>query len=98
MVASYQEAILATVIERCERALEGVQTLCVGGGVSLNSCLREKLRSLADRRGVQLLLSEPAYCADNAAMIAGLAGAGGGRCGAAAMDVDVSPSLSVCTE
>ena len=98
VVASYQAAILDTVIERCELALDGVQTLCVGGGVSLNSGLREKLRVLCDQRGARLLLSEPAYCADNAAMIAGLAGAGGGRRDAAAMGVDVVPSLTVCTE
>ena len=45
--------------------------------------------------GVQLLLAEPAYCADNAAMIAGLAGAGGGRWGDSAFHSDVDPSLGI---
>jgi N6-L-threonylcarbamoyladenine synthase len=95
VVASYQEAILDTLIARCERALDGMTTLAVGGGVSLNRRLRAMLRALAERMGVQLLLAEPAYCADNAAMIAGLAGAGGGRWGDSAFHSDVDPSLGI---
>ena len=51
---------------------------------------------LYDEAGnVRLLLAEPKYCGDNAAMIAGLAGAGGGVRGAAAMEIDAVPSLTV---
>ncbi len=96
VVASYQEAIVDAVIARCERALDGANTLAVGGGVSLNSRLRARLQQLAEARGVRLLLAPPAYCADNAAMIAGLAGVGGGRWGAEAQSADATPSLSVC--
>jgi N6-L-threonylcarbamoyladenine synthase len=95
VVASYQEAILDTLVARCERAMDGVRTLAVGGGVSLNRRLRAMLTALAQRRGVQLLLAELAYCADNAAMVAGLAGAGGGRWDAAAWESDVEPSLPI---
>ncbi|MCE9615581.1 MAG: tRNA (adenosine(37)-N6)-threonylcarbamoyltransferase complex transferase subunit TsaD [Lentisphaerae bacterium] len=96
IVASYQEAIVDTVIERCERAMTDVDTLCVGGGVSLNSRLRARLQELARQRGLRLLLAKPAHCADNAAMIAGLAGAGGGLRGDHALGADVIPALPVC--
>jgi N6-L-threonylcarbamoyladenine synthase len=96
VVASYQEAIVETVVDRCERAVAGVGTLCVGGGVSLNSRLRSELQALAARRRLRLMLAEPRYCADNAAMIAGLAGAGGGLRGDPALQADVIPALPVC--
>ena len=96
VVASYQEAIVDTVIDRCERAMETLSTLCVGGGVSLNSRLRLKLQDLAHRRGLRLLLAKPVFCADNAAMIAGLAGMGGGLTGQHAFGTDVVPALPVC--
>lgn len=96
VVASYQEAIVDTIIDRCTLAMDGVETLCVGGGVSLNSRLRFKLQELANAAGFRLLLAKPAYCADNAAMIAGLAAMGGGMRGSAAQSTDVVPALSVC--
>jgi len=97
VVASYQEAIVDAVIERCERVVAHGGTLAVGGGVSLNSRLRARLQELAARQGARLLLAKGAHCADNAAMIAGLAGVGGGLRGDAAMHTDVIPSLPVCT-
>ena len=97
IAAAYQEAIVAALAERCGRALSGgrYRYLAVGGGVSLNRALRERLRRVAAQRGVGLLLAEPRFCGDNAAMIAGLAGAGGGVRGAAAAALDAVPSLAV---
>jgi len=95
VAASYQEAIVDAVVERCERAVGSEKALVVGGGVSLNSRLRARLAELAERRGIRLLLAAPKHCADNAAMIAGLAGAGQGVKGEAAMQIDIDPNLSV---
>lgn len=97
IAAAYQEAIVAALAERCERALDGgrYRYLAVGGGVSLNHALRQRLQQVAARRGVGLLLAEPRFCGDNAAMIAGLAGAGGGIRGPAAAALDAVPSLAV---
>ena len=81
VAAAYQEAI--------------VDALAVGGGVSLNRRLRERLAEVAGRRHVPLLLAEPRFCGDNAAMIAGLAGAGGGVRGSAALELDAVPSLAL---
>ena len=97
IAASYQEAIVGVLADRCDRALRGGRygALAVGGGVSLNARLRERLREVADHRHVRLLLAQPRFCGDNAAMIAGLAGAGGGVRGAAAFVLDAVPSLAL---
>lgn len=98
VAASYQEAIVDALAARCGKALAGMRSLAVGGGVSLNRRLRERLAGVANERGVRLLLAEPKYCADNAAMIAGLAGAGRGVWGAQAMAIDAEPSLRIPEE
>ncbi len=97
VAAAYQEAIVGALAERCARALSlrRYKALAVGGGVSLNTGLRERLRIVAAKAGVPLLLAEARFCGDNAAMIAGLAGMGGGVTGEAAMRLDVAPSLRV---
>jgi N6-L-threonylcarbamoyladenine synthase len=50
-----------------------VRTVSASGGVSINSRLRERLKSECDRRGLRLLLAPAELCGDNAAMIAALA-------------------------
>jgi N6-L-threonylcarbamoyladenine synthase len=96
LAASYQEAIVSALADRCDRALAGgrYRFLAVGGGVSLNSRLRSRLQEVVDARHATLLLAEPKYCGDNAAMIAALAGAGGGVRGPRALELDVTPSLA----
>jgi len=97
IAASYQEAIVGALADRCDRALrcDSYRCLAVGGGVSLNARLRERLQEVADRRQVRLLLAEPKYCGDNAAMIAGLAGVGCGVRGPMALSLDAVSSLSL---
>ena len=95
VAASYQEAIVDALVTRCARASRGMAHLAAVGGVSLNSRLRERLRELADGQGFTLLLARPVYCADNAAMIAGVAGAGQGITGDDALSLDVDPNLSL---
>lgn len=99
VAAAYQEAIVEALAERCARALQAgrYRALAVGGGVSLNRRLRERLEQVSAHAGVRLLLAEPRFCGDNAAMIAGLAGAGGGVTGESAMRLDVSPALETGT-
>ncbi|HEX5851510.1 MAG TPA: hypothetical protein VFY36_00305, partial [Solirubrobacteraceae bacterium] len=71
LAASYQEAIVDSLIARTERALErtGIERLAVGGGVAANGELRRRLREL----GVTLHVPPRALCTDNAAMIASAA-------------------------
>jgi N6-L-threonylcarbamoyladenine synthase len=99
IAAAYQEAIVTALADRCDRALRSGRYRCfaVGGGVSLNGRLRERLREITERRQVRLLLAQPRFCGDNAAMIAGLAGAGCGVRGARALEQDAVPNLGLET-
>jgi N6-L-threonylcarbamoyladenine synthase len=71
LAASYQAAIVDSLIERAGRALQrtGIERLAVGGGVAANGELRRRLRDL----GATLHVPAPALCTDNAAMIASAA-------------------------
>ena len=95
IVAAYQEAIVGALADRTARALrrKPYRALVVGGGVSLNGRLRARLAEVAQAAGVPLLLAEPKYCGDNAAMIAGLAYWRRNVTDDAALAVDVDPTL-----
>ncbi|MBO7483370.1 MAG: tRNA (adenosine(37)-N6)-threonylcarbamoyltransferase complex transferase subunit TsaD [Kiritimatiellae bacterium] len=97
VVASYQEAIVQAVADRTRRVLgrRKCRSLILGGGVSLNSRLRDVLSDVAARAGVELLMARPKYCGDNGAMIAGLAYYRRNITGEDAMRIDVAPSLEV---
>jgi N6-L-threonylcarbamoyladenine synthase len=97
LAASYQEAIVDALVQRCRKVLDRTTCLALVGGVSLNHRLREALSLLAEETGVRLLLARPRYCADNAAMIAGMAGTGAesGIRGKHALMADAAPSLGI---
>ena len=71
LAASYQAAVVESLVARAERALEytGLDRLAVGGGVAANGELRRRLGEL----GVTVHVPERALCTDNAAMIASAA-------------------------
>jgi N6-L-threonylcarbamoyladenine synthase len=71
LAASYQAAIVESLLVRARRALErtGLQRLAVGGGVAANGELRRRLGEM----GVELHVPARALCTDNAAMIASAA-------------------------
>lgn len=93
----YQEAIIDAIVRRVEVALKRrkYKSLAVGGGVSLNGRLRAALAEVTARYRVKLLTAAPCYCGDNAAMIAGLASAGGGLTDNHPLARDIDPSLPV---
>lgn len=97
IAASYQEAIVDMLVAGVARAMqrERIAALVVAGGVCLNHRLREKTTDLARRHGARLWLASPAYGGDNAAMVAGLAGAGQGVRGDAALTLDACPNLGI---
>lgn len=70
--ASFQEAVVDTLVRKTEIAAEAmkVRELVVGGGVGANSRLREKFQELARRRRWRVLIPPPGLCTDNGAMIA----------------------------
>ena len=71
LAASYQRAIVDSLLERSERALErtGLSRLAVGGGVAANGELRRRLGEL----GADVHVPARELCTDNAAMIASAA-------------------------
>ncbi len=71
LAASYQAAIVDSLVERAERALEqtGLARLAVAGGVAANGELRRRLSEL----DADVNVPERALCTDNAAMIASAA-------------------------
>src|SRR2546430_3718646 len=71
LAASYQAAIVDSLVVRAGRALErtGIERLAVGGGVAANGELRRRLGSL----GVTVHVPARSLCTDNAAMIASAA-------------------------
>ncbi len=80
LAAAFQLAVadtIATKIKRAHKQLQAdgsvIQSLIIGGGVSANSLLRDRIRQLAEKLDLQLHIPEMALCVDNAAMIAGLA-------------------------
>jgi N6-L-threonylcarbamoyladenine synthase len=75
VAASYQRAIVESLLARIEQALarEGVSRFALGGGVAANSELRRRTAELCEARGVRLWLPDFSLCTDNAAMIAGVA-------------------------
>ena len=95
LAASYQEAIVDALVQRCRRAIGGVKMVAAGGGVSLNGRLRDALTQLAAETGVRLMLAPPTYCGDNAAMIAALAAVDLEVGGDDVMGLDVEPNLPI---
>ncbi len=71
LAASYQHAIIESLVLRVGRALRGtgLERLAIGGGVAANGPLRERLSSL----GVEIDVPPRELCTDNAAMIASAA-------------------------
>jgi len=72
IAASFQAAVMDTLVEKTLRAVEatGAHALTLGGGVACNGELRDRLASACAGRGVALRVPSARLCADNAAMVA----------------------------
>lgn len=70
--ASYQEAIVDSLIDKLDSALyiHKIKKFTISGGVSANSRLRARAEELATKRKCQVVVPPLRYCTDNAAMIA----------------------------
>ena len=72
IAASFEAAIVDSLVRKCERALKqtGLKRLVMAGGVSANVRLRAQLLDLAQRKRWQVFYPSPMFCTDNGAMIA----------------------------
>lgn len=68
---SFQDVVVDVLTKKTMRAVKEykVKSLLVAGGVSANRFIRERLKELCDKEGVELLVPELIHCTDNAAMI-----------------------------
>ncbi len=72
--ASFQQAVIDVLVRKALLGARqtGVPTVVLGGGVACNRALRTQLAAACDEEGLAFHGALPAYCTDNAAMIAGL--------------------------
>jgi tRNA N6-adenosine threonylcarbamoyltransferase len=72
LVASFQEAVVADLIERTIAAATAaaIRTVFVSGGVACNSLLRERFAEAGEEHGFNVFFPSPLLSTDNAAMIA----------------------------
>ncbi len=75
IAASIEDAIIDILVSKTIWALKktGMKTLIVGGGVSANGLLRERLKNYCESHGIRLAFPSPYNSTDNGAMIAAAA-------------------------
>ena len=74
LAASFQEAVVELLVRKTLQAAEALEMdqIVIAGGVAANRRLRAAFTEACAGAGLRLFPTPPAYCTDNAAMIAGL--------------------------
>lgn len=95
VAASFQEAVADVLALKAIKAAHdfGSSNILVGGGVAANGRLRSRLAELGDDAGVRVLVSPPALCTDNAAMIAAAGAFRLAKSGASPLSTGAEPGL-----
>jgi len=72
LVASFQEAVVDTLLHKVVQAVSGtgIRRVVVSGGVASNSRLRARMKDTAEEEEFQVYFPSPHLCTDNAAMVA----------------------------
>jgi N6-L-threonylcarbamoyladenine synthase len=75
VAASFQAAVVETLIDRIDRAWRdgAYRGVVLSGGVAANSRLQHDFAAWGTRRGARTIIPKLCYCTDNAAMIAAAA-------------------------
>ncbi|WP_068142046.1 tRNA (adenosine(37)-N6)-threonylcarbamoyltransferase complex transferase subunit TsaD [Limnochorda pilosa] len=97
LAASFQEAVVGVLAEKALAAARavGAGRIALAGGVAANSRLRELLAEAAAAEGRVLYVPRPAFCTDNAAMIAAAGWVRWQRGERAGLDLNAAPALSL---
>lgn len=71
LCASIQKTIVDILLSNLEKAIEqtGIKNICIAGGVSANSELRNRFTDLGKSKAWNTYIPKFEYCTDNAAMI-----------------------------
>ena len=74
VAASFRKRVVEDLVAKLFAAARdaGARRVLLAGGVSRNSLLRKAARREGERAGVEVVTPQPAYCSDNAAMVASL--------------------------
>jgi len=72
LCASVQHTIVQILLKKLVKAVNqnNVKQVCIAGGVSANSGLRNGLLAMGAKKGWEVYIPDFSYCTDNAAMIA----------------------------
>ena len=72
LCASVQYTIVEILLYKLKKAIQqtGIKHVCIAGGVSANSGVRNGIEALGQKLGLKTYLPAFQYCTDNAAMIA----------------------------
>lgn len=75
VAASFQMAVIEVLVSKTIACAKNIHmnTICMAGGVSCNSLLREMMGDAAAKAGLSLYYPDPVLCTDNAAMIGSMA-------------------------
>ena len=77
LAASFQRAAIEQIIQKTIKAAKKhqVKSIIVGGGVSANQLLRDRLKEETEKINptLHLLIPSPALCGDNAAIVGAVA-------------------------
>lgn len=72
IAASFQKAVISALIKNTEEAINNfdVKNISLVGGVAANTKLRREMKKLSVNYKKSVVIPDPEYCGDNAAMIA----------------------------
>ncbi len=72
LCASVQYTIVTILLKKLKKAMQetGIKEVCIAGGVSANSGLRNGIQELGNKMQANIYLPQFEFCTDNAAMIA----------------------------
>ena len=95
--ASFQQAVVDVLVRKTLRAARETRRrlVTVSGGVSMNTHLRAEFARACAAAGVELLVSPPALCTDNAAMIAAVAAQAFDAGVTTPVGEDINPNLTL---
>ncbi|HEY5556260.1 tRNA (adenosine(37)-N6)-threonylcarbamoyltransferase complex transferase subunit TsaD [Acetobacterium sp.] len=99
VAASFQMAVVEVLVAKtiaCAKSIN-MKTICIAGGVSSNSLLREKMTEAAATEGLALYFPAPILCTDNAAMIGSMAYYNYINGGASDLSLNAIPGLKIGT-